>query len=216
MKLHIENLNKVYEFYFKLIKLVNFNIHMLIGLNNLLEMNSSLISKNIQTELKGALKKSHNYYVVQIKNKEVIPKPFKRLVYANGMNKNEPSNIIRIDINGFKSFVYGVQYVKPDSNGFYLIIHKNDIPNLIKLYKKTIKNYNWNHESFLNELENDTNDLIYLIEDEFNIKSSIEYDKIFKMKEEELVATIQKNVNDKNNLYFCVVNVDNDYAGITS
>ena len=38
----------------------------------------------------------------------------------------------------------------------------------------------------------------------------------FKMKEEELVATIQKNVNDKNNLYFCVVNVDNDYAGITS
>ena len=38
----------------------------------------------------------------------------------------------------------------------------------------------------------------------------------FKMKEEELVATIQKNVNDKNNLYYCVVNVDNDYSGITS
>ena len=37
----------------------------------------------------------------------------------------------------------------------------------------------------------------------------------FKMSEKELTEEIQKKVHDKHKGYFCVINVDNDYAGIT-
>ena len=37
----------------------------------------------------------------------------------------------------------------------------------------------------------------------------------FKMSENELVEEIQKKVHEKHKGYFCVINVDNDYAGIT-
>lgn len=37
----------------------------------------------------------------------------------------------------------------------------------------------------------------------------------FKMSEKELAEEIQKKVHDKHKGYFCVINVDNDYSGIT-
>ena len=37
----------------------------------------------------------------------------------------------------------------------------------------------------------------------------------FKLSEKELVAEIQQRVHDKHKGYFCVINVDNDYSGIT-
>ena len=37
----------------------------------------------------------------------------------------------------------------------------------------------------------------------------------FKMSEKELTEEIQKKVHDKHKGYFCVINVDNDYSGIT-
>lgn len=38
----------------------------------------------------------------------------------------------------------------------------------------------------------------------------------FKMKEDDLVNEIQAKVNEQNNLYFCAINIDNDYSGVTA
>lgn len=108
------------------------------GLFNLVTMRSSLISCNMQRELKGVLSGlgTTKYYYIKTESVAKLPKALRFLYFKNEMSKEEPNNIKALDLNGFKFKAYAVQFLTHDGNGFYFIVHEADVRRFISFVNK--------------------------------------------------------------------------------
>ena len=197
-KFYWKKVNEIYAEYFCFIPLYKYHTELLIGLDNLLNMPSTLISENVRRDLKNELTgQASKFFIVEIKNKEVLPRPFKRLMYTNGMTKTEPSNIIKLSLENFSFMAYGIQMLYTDKISFYIIVRKEDLYQFKELYRETIRKFNWNYEGDLQILE----ELADQCEAE-EIKHSYDYDKIFNCLDEyyrkQLFIAMKKAGLDKN------------------
>ena len=145
------------------------------GLNNILTQPSTIINPNTKKELLSILKSNGiNYYYVKLENNTKTPYYLRYLHYANGMKKEEPNNLFKLDLEGFKFYAYAVTYLTPDNNGFYFVINQKDVIRFFQLIRKANNETPYQKRSREYDYE--------ILEDALyaeDIKHSYEYDKIF-------------------------------------
>lgn len=146
------------------------------GLFNICTQTSRTNAPNIQRELKGALTGTGTtrWYYIRMEKGRNTPNALKFVHLKGNKTREDPNEIHRLTIDGFKFYAYAISFIKPDGNGFYFIVHMQDTVKFIQLVNKANTVSEWDkgsQDALFTQIENECGCA--------GIKHTYEYDKIF-------------------------------------
>lgn len=151
------------------------------GLFNICTQTSRTNAPSIQRELKGALTGTGTtrWYYIRLEKGRKTPNPLKFVHFKGNKTKEDPNEIHRLSIDGFKFYAYAISFIKPDGNGFYFIVHMQDTVKFMQLVNKANTVTEWdrgNQDALFTQIENEC--------EEVGVKNTYDYKNIFKLDED--------------------------------